>query len=58
MEEDTMLKKLPLMEDIGNVAVFLASGMADKITGVTIDVTSGTTNALNYKVSPIAFIKK
>ena len=58
MEEDTMLKKLPLMEDIGNVAVFLASGMAGKITGVTIDVTCGTTAALNYKVTPIAFVKK
>jgi NAD(P)-dependent dehydrogenase (short-subunit alcohol dehydrogenase family) len=58
LEEDTMLKKLPLMEDIGNVAVFLASGMGGKITGVTIDVTCGTTNALNYKVSPIAFVKK
>jgi len=58
MEEDTMLKKLPLMEDIANVAVFLASDMARKITGVTVDVTCGTTSALNYKVSPIAFVKK
>jgi enoyl-[acyl-carrier-protein] reductase (NADH) len=43
MESDTMLKKLPLMEDIANAAVFLASDLAGKITGVTIDVTSGTT---------------
>jgi 3-oxoacyl-[acyl-carrier protein] reductase len=50
MEEDTMLKKLPLMEDITNVAVFLASDLAGKITGVTIDVTAGTTTGLNYKV--------
>jgi NAD(P)-dependent dehydrogenase (short-subunit alcohol dehydrogenase family) len=52
MEGDTMLKKLPLMEDIANVAVFLASDLAGKITGVTIDVTSGTTAGLNYKVGP------
>lgn len=58
MEEDTMLKRLPLMEDIANTAVFLASDMAGKITGCTIDVTSGTTNALNYKVTPIAFVER
>lgn len=51
MEADTMLKKLPLMADIANVAVFLASDMAAKITGVTIDVTAGTTSGLNYRVS-------
>ena len=50
MENDTMLKKLPMMEDIANVAVFLASDLAGKVTGVTIDVTSGTTAGLNYKV--------
>jgi NAD(P)-dependent dehydrogenase (short-subunit alcohol dehydrogenase family) len=50
MEEDTMLKKLPLMADIANAAVFLVSDMASKITGVTIDVTSGTTAGLNYRV--------
>jgi 3-oxoacyl-[acyl-carrier protein] reductase len=58
IEEDTMLKKLPMMEDIANVAVFLASGKAGKITGVTVDVTCGTTAALNYKVTPITFAKK
>ena len=42
MEDDTMLKKLPLMEDIANTAVFLSSHLAKKITGVTIDVTVGT----------------
>jgi 3-oxoacyl-[acyl-carrier protein] reductase len=52
MEQDTMLKKLPLIEDIANVAVFLSSDMAGKITGVTVDVTSGTTAGLNYKVAP------
>ena len=51
MKEDTMLKELPLMADVANVAVFLSSGMAAKITGVTIDVTSGTTAGLNYKVA-------
>jgi 3-oxoacyl-[acyl-carrier protein] reductase len=50
LEGDTMLKKLPLMADIANVAVFLASDMAGKITGVTIDVTAGTTAGLNYRV--------
>jgi 3-oxoacyl-[acyl-carrier protein] reductase len=50
MEDDSMLKKLPSMADIANVAVFLSSEMAGTITGVTIDVTSGTTAALNYKV--------
>jgi len=50
MKEDTMLKKLPMMADIANAAVFLASDMADKITGGTIDVTCGTTAALNYRV--------
>ena len=51
MEEDTMLKKLPLMADIANVAVFLASDMAGKITGVTVDVTCGTTAGLNYRMA-------
>lgn len=50
MENDTMLKKLPLMADIANTAVFLSSDMAGKITGVTIDVTSGTTAGLNYRM--------
>jgi 3-oxoacyl-[acyl-carrier protein] reductase len=50
MEEDTMLKKLPLMADIANVAVFLASDMSGKITGVTVDVTAGTTAGLNHRV--------
>lgn len=49
MQNDTMLKKLPLMADIANTAVFLASDMAAKITGISIDVTAGTTSGLNYK---------
>jgi NAD(P)-dependent dehydrogenase (short-subunit alcohol dehydrogenase family) len=53
MKGDTMLKALPLMADIANVAVFLASEMAGKITGVTVDVTSGTTAGLNYKVDTV-----
>ncbi|MNY36880.1 2,3-dihydro-2,3-dihydroxybenzoate dehydrogenase [compost metagenome] len=53
---DTMLKQLPMMEDIANTAVFLASDLAGKITGVTIDVTAGTTAALNYKVTEIPFV--
>jgi 3-oxoacyl-[acyl-carrier protein] reductase len=54
METDTMLKKLPLMEEIANTAVFLASNFAKSITGVTIDVTAGTTAGLNYRVGPNA----
>jgi 3-oxoacyl-[acyl-carrier protein] reductase len=50
MEEDTMLKRLPLLADIANAAVFLASDSSAAITGVTIDITCGTTAALNYKV--------
>jgi NAD(P)-dependent dehydrogenase (short-subunit alcohol dehydrogenase family) len=50
MKNDTMLKKLPLMDDIANTALFLSSDMAAAITGVTIDVTAGTTSALNYRV--------
>ncbi|MEO6546720.1 MAG: SDR family oxidoreductase [Ferruginibacter sp.] len=54
MEADTILKKLPLMADIANLAVFLSSDMAGKITGVTVDVTSGTTAGLNYRVPPLS----
>jgi 3-oxoacyl-[acyl-carrier protein] reductase len=52
MENDTMLKKLPLMEDIANVAVFLSSPLAAKITGVTIDVTVGTTTGISRAEIP------
>jgi 3-oxoacyl-[acyl-carrier protein] reductase len=55
MEEDTMLKKLPLMADIANTAVFLSSDLAGKITGVTVDVTCGTTVGLNSRVDRIPF---
>jgi 3-oxoacyl-[acyl-carrier protein] reductase len=51
MEEDTMLKKLPMMADIANLAVFLSSDLAGKITGVTMDVTCGTTAGLNYRTT-------
>lgn len=57
MGNDTMLKRMPPMKDIANTAVFLSSEMAASITGVTIDVTAGTTSALNYKVTNIAFLK-
>jgi len=57
IEDDTMLKKMPLMNDVANVAVFLASELAAGITGVTIDVTCGTTTALNYKAPGIAFVQ-
>jgi NAD(P)-dependent dehydrogenase (short-subunit alcohol dehydrogenase family) len=54
---DTMLKRLPAMRDIANAAVFLASDMAAQITGVTLDVTVGTTAALNRDRTSIAFLK-
>jgi 3-oxoacyl-[acyl-carrier protein] reductase len=57
MEADTMLKELPAMADIANTAVFLSSDMASKITGVTLDVTSGTTAGLNYRSSSLSFNK-
>jgi 3-oxoacyl-[acyl-carrier protein] reductase len=50
MRADTMLKKLPSMADIANTVVFLSSDLAGKITGVTIDLTCGTTAGLNYRV--------
>jgi len=50
MKSDTMLKKMPLMQDIAHVAVFLCSDLAAGITGVTVDVTCGTTAGLNYRV--------
>ena len=50
MEGDTMLKKLPLLDDIANAALFLTSDLAGKITGVTVDITAGTTAGLNYRV--------
>ena len=49
MQQDTMLKRLPPMADIANTAVFLASDLARSITGVTVDVTCGTTAGLNYR---------
>jgi 3-oxoacyl-[acyl-carrier protein] reductase len=51
MEDDTMLKRLPLMQDIANTALFLASDLAQSITGVTVDVTCGTTAALNHRAA-------
>ena len=51
MEDDTMLKRLPLMNDIAQVAVFLSSDLARQITGVTIDVTAGSTSGLNYRAA-------
>lgn len=51
MEDDTMLKQLPSMAEVANTAVFLASDLARSITGVTVDITGGTTAALNYRVA-------
>jgi len=54
MKADTMVKRLPLMADIANTAVFLASDGAGMITGVTVDVTGGTTAGLNYRMAASA----
>ncbi len=58
LKDDTMLKELPMVADIANAAVFLASSMAKMITGITLDVTAGSTAALNYKVTPVSFVYK
>lgn len=55
MEDDTMLKKMPTMAEVANTAVFLASDLARSITGVTVDITGGTTTALNHRVSREGF---
>jgi enoyl-[acyl-carrier-protein] reductase (NADH) len=51
MEDDTMLKRLPLMDDISNASVFLASDLARSITGVTLDVTGGATAGIELQSS-------
>jgi 3-oxoacyl-[acyl-carrier protein] reductase len=40
---DTMLRKLPLMAEIANVAAFMVSDQASGMTGTTVNVTCGTT---------------
>lgn len=58
LKDDTMLKTLPSMQDIADAAVFVASDRARSITGTTLDITAGTTAALNYKTTPIAFLNR
>jgi NAD(P)-dependent dehydrogenase (short-subunit alcohol dehydrogenase family) len=58
MENDTMLKRLPAMQEIANTAVFLASELARSITGVTVDITAGTTAALNYRAPRIETLNR
>jgi 3-oxoacyl-[acyl-carrier protein] reductase len=43
MAGDGMLKRLPLMNEIASVAVFLCSDMASAMTGTTANITCGTT---------------
>jgi len=43
LEDDTMLKRLPLMAEIASTAVFLASDRASGMTGTFANVTCGTT---------------
>jgi 3-oxoacyl-[acyl-carrier protein] reductase len=54
LADDTMLKHLPLMNEIAQVAVFLSSDMAAKITGTTIDITAGT-SGINYRTDTVPF---
>lgn len=42
---DAVLKAFPLTTDIANAKVFPASGTAAGITGISLDVTCGTTAA-------------
>lgn len=41
--KDTMLKRLPLLKEIADVAVFLVSEQASGMTGTSVNVTCGTT---------------
>jgi 3-oxoacyl-[acyl-carrier protein] reductase len=41
--DDTMLKRLPLLSEIANVAVFMVSDKASGMTGTVANVTCGTT---------------
>lgn len=41
--DDTMLHRLPLMQDIAEVAAFVASGRAGGMTGTSVNITCGTT---------------
>jgi len=41
--DDTMLRRLPLMQHIAEAAAFLASGRAAALTGTTVNLTCGTT---------------
>jgi 3-oxoacyl-[acyl-carrier protein] reductase len=43
MTEDTMLRKLPMMSEIANVAAFAVSDQASGMTGTALNVTCGTT---------------
>ncbi|MBZ4191737.1 SDR family NAD(P)-dependent oxidoreductase [Niabella beijingensis] len=51
MRNDTMLKTLPEMQDIAHAAVFICSPLAPTLTGTTIDLTVGTTSALNHRTA-------
>ncbi len=42
IENDAMLKRLPLMKEVASVAVFLVSDMASGMTGTTANITCGT----------------
>lgn len=43
LADDTMLKKQPLMKEIANVAIFLASDRSSALTGTFVNATCGTT---------------
>ncbi|MBS1600565.1 MAG: SDR family oxidoreductase [Bacteroidetes bacterium] len=55
MAQDTMLKKLPMMNEIANLGAFLVSDKASSLTGYTFDITCGTTQALGHQQYVIPF---
>ncbi|MEP7108626.1 MAG: SDR family oxidoreductase, partial [Ferruginibacter sp.] len=43
LENDTMLRRLPVMSEIANVAAFMVSDLASGMTGTAVNVSCGTT---------------
>jgi 3-oxoacyl-[acyl-carrier protein] reductase len=42
MQEETMLKRLPSLADVGNVAAFIASDQASVMTATFANITCGS----------------
>jgi 3-oxoacyl-[acyl-carrier protein] reductase len=43
LTEMTMLKRMPSLDDVGNVAALMASDHANPITGAVVNMTCGQT---------------